>query len=266
MVLIEDYPKDSLVSHYIDRYQFFIIENAAFLKTVPNGKIECYFVLEGEFLRWEDESGRFASSNKMGFLPASNKLSFFQIPNRLICLNIKLNLNVLSLSYFSNFLTNWSSFDVVDFIDLKTQKSILTKMTKQTSAIHTEAIDQVLSQWILSQTKDEVLEKLMLQVSAHREVKISDLAAEMNMSLKTFERLIKKHFNLTPKELLQVIRFENTTSHIKKNESQKLIEALGFGYYDQSHFIKECKKITGYPPKEFFSKLKLQTNDIIFES
>ena len=97
------------------------------------------------------------------------------------------------------------------------------------------------------------------------QLRVVDLADKMNMSPKTMERWIKKQFNLSPKELLQVMRFEHVSSELKNQPNSKLIDSIEYGYYDQSHFIKECRKITGYSPKDFFSRMKLPTNDIIFK-
>ena len=66
-------------------------------------------------------------------------------------------------------------------------------------------------------------------------------------------------------ELCKIFRFEKTTAYLQKNESAKLIEALDFGYYDQSHFIKTCKKITGISPRKLFERMKLPTKDLIVD-
>ena len=52
---------------------------------------------------------------------------------------------------------------------------------------------------------------------------------------------------------------------LKKNEGFKFIDTLEFGYYDQSHFIRECKRITQLNPKDFLSKLNMDVHDIIIE-
>ena len=128
-------------------------------------------------------------------------------------------------------------------------------------------MDQILANALKENDLNSEIVKLteLMEAHIHEDFRVNLLAEEMNMSSKTLERLTKKHFNLSPKNLWKVIRFEHTTSHIKRSETQKLIDSLSYGYYDQSHFIKECKKVTGYTPKEFFSKLKLSTNDLIFD-
>jgi methylphosphotriester-DNA--protein-cysteine methyltransferase len=42
-----------------------------------------------------------------------------------------------------------------------------------------------------------------------------------------------------------------------------LTEALDNGYYDQSHFIKSCLRITGLTPKKLFRHLSEQVTDTV---
>ncbi|GAB5525720.1 MAG: hypothetical protein Roseis2KO_35920 [Roseivirga sp.] len=42
-----------------------------------------------------------------------------------------------------------------------------------------------------------------------------------------------------------------------------MLEALGSGYYDQSHFVKACRKLTGLKPREMFSRLPGEITDFV---
>ena len=268
MILIEDHPSDPLVAKYIDRYQYFFIKEEGFFKTIPNGKIELYIVQSGSFEVWDDVSNTFKRNKSSGFIPATSSVSLYSVPNHLLCINIKFNLLILGLPYFEGFLKNWSDRAVTDFIPKKGIEEIRSLITPELTHMPVEKMDQILASALQDSDLNSEIVKLieLIESYIHKDFRVNSLAEEMNMSSKTLERLTKKHFNLSPKNLWKVIRFEHTTSHIKRSETQKLIDSLSYGYYDQSHFIKECKKITGYPPKEFFSKLKLSTNDIIFEN
>lgn len=265
MILIEKYPIDALVSKFVDRYQLYHFKEKGFFKSVPNGKIEFYIVSEGGFEQWTEKA--FETCNDYGLMPATNQLGFYQIKDHLRCLNIKLNLSILSLPAFEDYLTKWNVKTALDFVSVGIVESLKDCISKDSYEIPVEKIDTILHDLVSHKANEEILRLIeTMESSSYEDFKVTTLADQLNMSSKTLERLVKKYFNLTPKELWKVIRFENATSHLKKSENQKLIEALSFGYYDQSHFIKECKKITGYSPKEFFSKLKLPTNDLIFEN
>lgn len=267
MLLIEETPKSPIVAKYVDRYQLFIVEKPAFFKTIPNGKIECYLVKNGEFSRWDIESKSLTKSGRSGILPATNQTSIYCVPSNLICLNIKLNLNVLSLPIFEGLLTRWKIFSIDSFISASEQKKILSVIVDQNPKIDVAALDAVIEPSVKDKSRDEKIVELMqlIEEGVTQNLKVKDLASSIHMSEKTMERWVRKQFNLTPKELMQVIRFEKVSKQLKTKPNKRLTDSLEFGYYDQSHFIKECRKITGYPPKEFVAKMKLPTNDIVFE-
>ncbi len=267
MKLIEDHPKNPLVAKYVDRYQFFDIKDRGFFKTVPNGKIELYIVGSGSFHSWDEESSSFSASQSCGFIPATSKVSLYEIPDHLLCINIKFNLQVLGLPFFENFLNSWSDHSVMDFIPKKGIEEIRSLIKPDLINLPVSNIDQILADAFDEDGLNHEIVRLveLMEGFIHEDFRVALLAEGMNMSSKTLERLTKKHLNLSPKNLWKIIRFEQATSHIKKSQTHKLIESLAYGYYDQTHFIKECKKVTGYSPKEFFSKLKLSTNDLIFD-
>ncbi|MEM8509448.1 MAG: helix-turn-helix transcriptional regulator [Bacteroidota bacterium] len=267
MILIEECPRVSSLKQYVDRYQVFVIEEPAFLKTIPNAKIECYLVKKGGFAEWDTALQSFVMYPRSGILPATNQTSLYRIPATLICLNIKFNLDILAFPLFSNLLTHWKDFDIADVIPEKEQKNVLSRITREDPAIDVEKLDAVIAHALSNQPIDKKLNKLvkLMQDQIANKLKVVDLANSLHMSQKSTERWIRKQFNLTPKKLLQVIRFEHVSRKLKNHPNKKLIDSLEFGYYDQSHFIKECQKITGYAPKDLFYKMKLPTNDIIFE-
>lgn len=267
MILIEEVPVLSTVAKYVDRYQLFITKELIFFKAIPNGKIECYFVKQGEFSRWDSETESFILSNSSGIIPATNKATFYHIPANIICLNIKFKLNILSLSLFKGLLTNWQDFKSTTLISKTEQEKILSDITEENPIIPIHQLDMMIENCFNQNSVDLQIEKViqLIEGKITDQLRVADLADKMNMSLKSMERWVKKQFNLSPKELLQVMRFEHASHELKNQPNSKLIDSVAYGYYDQSHFIKECRKITGYSPKDFFSKMKLPTNDIVFE-
>ncbi|MBW1294849.1 helix-turn-helix domain-containing protein [Aquimarina litoralis] len=267
MILIEEVPVFPTVAKYVDRYQLFITKEPIFFKTIPNGKIECYFVKQGEFSRWDFETESFILSDTSGILPATNKATFYHIPGNTICLNIKFKLTIISVSLFKELLTNWQGFKLTELIPTVEQKNILSDITGENPIIPVHQLDIIiencLDRYHVDLKIDKVIQLIKGQITD--QLRVVDLADKMNMSPKSMERWIKKQFNLSPKELLQVMRFEHVSYELKNQPNSKLVDSITYGYYDQSHFIKECRKITGYSPKIFFSKMELPTNDIIIE-
>lgn len=264
MKLIEAKPTQPQLSKYIDRYQYFDIREASFLRTIPNGKLDAYVMVKGAFDILNDDTGEFMDPERVRVLRASNKASLLRISSRLICLNIKLNLRMLSSTHVQACYRRGSGklaeyFFSDGFIE-KIKKLEFFDGSKLDSAL----LDTYLLQEFESmmQDKDPLIEELISQLEALDFFSIEHLATQMNISGKTLERLTKRACNFTPKALWNILRFETTTAHLRETKSQRLVDALSFGYYDHSHFIKECRRITGLTPGELFDRMELPTNDL----
>ncbi len=266
MKLIEDIPQLKLLRRYIEKYQFFDIDKPIYVKTVPNAKIECWIVLEGGFEIFSFEENRFIKSKRAGFFPMGTSTSVYRVPKSVKCLNIKMNPSILGLSFFKGFTKNWQKISLSDYFSEKKLKIIRELDYDEVKGFDVSKIDSVMKGFFESLEVEERIIKFieLIYGNPNSGYKISDFAKELNISTKTLVRLTKKHTGLLPKEFLRILRFERTTHEFKKNEAMSFIDALEYGYYDQSHFIKECRRITGYSPKDFFSKLKLSTNDLMF--
>lgn len=85
--------------------------------------------------------------------------------------------------------------------------------------------------------------------------KISDLLDKDYYSKKHFIDLFKKQVGVTPKYFQRIKRFNEVINmiHQKKNIEWTSI-AHQCGFFDQSHFIKEFKKFSGFNPNEFIGK------------
>jgi AraC-like DNA-binding protein len=82
------------------------------------------------------------------------------------------------------------------------------------------------------------------------DISIEELQKHSNLSLRQFERKIKKYTSFTPKELLKIIRFDNARKRlIFQNDYLQVMSDLG--YYDYSHFSKDFKRYFEITPKKF---------------
>ena len=89
------------------------------------------------------------------------------------------------------------------------------------------------------------------------QVKSKDVAQEVCLGIKQFERIFSKHVGLNPKKFSSIIRFQNVIQMQMNDRNANMYQiAFDNGYYDQSHFIHDIKSITGLTPREFFSSRK----------
>jgi len=79
------------------------------------------------------------------------------------------------------------------------------------------------------------------------------IAREANMGYRNLERCFIEQVGMSPKLYLNNCRFNHILTTKLRNPHKDLITlAFDSGYYDQSHFIKDFKKFSGYTPNRFF--------------
>lgn len=99
---------------------------------------------------------------------------------------------------------------------------------------------------------DEVVNRMYYR---HRSVTQGELTAFSGFGARHFQKIFKNHFGIAPKRFQRIIRFEQLTRHLLLNRQQDYLSAvLDYGYYDQSHFIKDFKFFIGASPSGFLHK------------
>lgn len=83
-------------------------------------------------------------------------------------------------------------------------------------------------------------------------VAISELAEKANLSLRHYGRTFKEIIGVPPKYFCKVVQLNSIFEIINTTEAKGLLAlALEYGYYDQSHFISDFKKLIGDSPEKF---------------
>jgi len=80
-----------------------------------------------------------------------------------------------------------------------------------------------------------------------------DLYKLLNYSPRQCQRLFMKHFGLTPKKVLSIIRFQQCLDLLMSGKPNEILELTT--YYDQAHFINDFKRNIGLTPFEYIKKL-----------
>jgi len=96
-------------------------------------------------------------------------------------------------------------------------------------------------------------------LTANGQIQIHKLAKQININRRQLERKFSSAIGLSPKQLSKTIRLQATLKMLLSRQFTSLT-ALAYQseYYDQAHFIKDFKELTGFTPKEFYnSNLKL---------
>ncbi|RYD80716.1 MAG: AraC family transcriptional regulator [Sphingobacteriales bacterium] len=119
--------------------------------------------------------------------------------------------------------------------DLNDFSSFCNKASIQISSLLPKEIDE---------RKRKLFEMIM---AANGEISVKELSEKICWTERQINRYFKGQFGLSLKAYCNILRFQASLQHINEG---KLYPQLNFT--DQSHFIKEIKKLSGVSPKELF--------------
>lgn len=101
-------------------------------------------------------------------------------------------------------------------------------------------------------TRKNHLETLDLIHQKKGNIGLNEISNILGVSLRTLERSFQINVGISPKEYIRIIRFNYIFEYLLQHSFEGWQEITHqFGYYDQSHFIRDFKAITGYTPGEF---------------
>lgn len=83
---------------------------------------------------------------------------------------------------------------------------------------------------------------------------VGDFASEHAIERRRLERLIKKAYGQTPKQVLRRARALDIAANLRGVADDAEAEELALRYYDQSHMIREFTAFFGMTPKQFVRK------------
>jgi methylphosphotriester-DNA--protein-cysteine methyltransferase len=107
----------------------------------------------------------------------------------------------------------------------------------------------------LNHVRSEPLLKHGMQYlyAARGRMTIHDLADKLNYSERNIRRTFQKELGVSPKEMTDIIRFQNLLQEMRRTKPTRFPEiAAQYGYYDQPHFINSFKRLYGMSPKQAF--------------
>jgi AraC-like DNA-binding protein len=126
----------------------------------------------------------------------------------------------------------------------------------------------LLSQFSEKQSLLKIENSLQFLVNNIEQIPISTIATKAGLNLKTYQRYFKKHMGCSPIEYRRICRFRNSLTNKLNSSELKNLTTITYeeGFFDQSYFIREFRKLTNHNPKDFFkSTSKVDGDQIIWE-
>ena len=86
---------------------------------------------------------------------------------------------------------------------------------------------------------------------ARGSIRIGALAAELGIGQDRLEKRFRRAVGASPKQLASTIRLRHLVDSYRPGKSLARL-AVEAGYFDQSHFIRDFRSVTGESPQHFF--------------
>jgi AraC-like DNA-binding protein len=103
----------------------------------------------------------------------------------------------------------------------------------------------------------KILEAVLIIEESCGEVRISELAARLSLSVRQFERRFKRSAGLSPKQYARARRFRAAAVVLAEGQAVNWADrAAEMGFADQAHLTHEFSSLSGRSPKSFAEKVK----------
>ena len=116
-----------------------------------------------------------------------------------------------------------------------------------------EILDEFANEYlahVVSNLDERVIFSINYILEKKGNIVVSDLVALLDIGQKRLEQLFKLYIGHSPKTYAKIAKINYAFSILNKSDSLTHL-SLDAGYYDQSHFIGVCKKMSGLTPSTF---------------
>lgn len=116
---------------------------------------------------------------------------------------------------------------------------------------------QKIAQELIHKTETELTTVCRLRHILHNTHKSPTLTeSQIGCSERQWQRLMKRHFGLTPKQFERISRFRRTLAAVLRRDVDHWTDAAhAFGYYDQAHMNRDFRQFSGQTPTELIHSL-----------
>lgn len=118
-----------------------------------------------------------------------------------------------------------------------------------------QAIEKFLLSKLTATDKDKLIANCVdMIIQRHGNISIEELVVAQGISKRQIERMFTAGVGISPKFMARIIRFNHTLQMIENKTFNNFTSvAFEVGFYDQAHFIKDFRELTGLNPKQYFS-------------
>lgn len=138
---------------------------------------------------------------------------------------------------------------------------------KQITSERVDILENFLLKKLLSPNSDAKI-KYAIQLLCQQidnNISIENIAKKCSMSASTLYRQFFKEIGQSPKAFQKTVRFRQALQHLLQVGKAPMTNiAHSSAYYDQSHFNKEIKVLSGLRPKQLQTAISCEQNNLIW--
>lgn len=97
----------------------------------------------------------------------------------------------------------------------------------------------------------------VVQLALHRPeiTRVEDLAERVQIPPRTLQRNFRRYVGVSPKWVIRCFRLHEAAERLARGRDlDHACLAAELGYYDQAHFIRDFKQMTGHAPSEYAAR------------
>ncbi|NIF06968.1 helix-turn-helix transcriptional regulator [Chryseobacterium sp. Tr-659] len=160
-------------------------------------------------------------------------------------------------TFIKDNLKDYSEGTFPDFNPYEDYKNVMTGILSIKD--HSEKIRTLESYWVskIRPFEDLLLENVLSEMldATNLNQSMTELSHKTGRSRTTINKHFDQHICKTPSQFKKIIRFRAAIQS-QLEDKNKISRSYNLDYFDQSHMIRDFKRLTGFTPKVFFSKIK----------
>ncbi len=250
---IEPYP---ILKKYIE--QIFVLESAGKLPQddlkliVPNGRVKLVIPFKNSIRALFNGKSHASQENKIILIGLSDLPSVVDMEKDEPAGNITVEFSPLGAYRFLNIKFSEIKNTICSYENIAGKTALFLEerlVNTPTIPAKIKVVQAFLTHLLLEQHDhifDYCIQKLM---NDKGKTSIKDLEKATGYSARWLNTKFNARIGTSAKNLASIIRFQQYYQLLNQNKEQIFFEKLFYQYYyDQSHFIKEFKRFTGYAP------------------
>ena len=261
------YPPHPRLSPYIDIFLYCKMSELE-MDLMPRGSNQLFFILNDDHVATDLDTNNSYNSRFFISSPATRHY-------KMLCNSPLESVGVIFKPFGAYRLLGVPHHLIKDnFLEFKSVFSnevndIFNKMEDQSE--NPEKIIHLLQTWLLEQldklnniSTNKIANACSILKDLPVNISIGEIAKKIAIPKRTLEHIFREQVGISPKTFHRICRFTKIQELFSYNDTHDWQELVyNFGYFDQTHFIKEFKKFSGYTPTQFhFRKPDLADFDI----